>query len=132
MNIQKTTLIEIKNDIAFADSLQIADHFGKRHNDTINIIEKLMRSDKKINENLVLSFYIDSMNRKKKRYLLNRDAFTFVVQKFQGKKAHEWQWKYIEAFKKMNLIASIMILPHDKYLPSPTNQQNVIEHKEVA
>ncbi len=97
-------LIEIKNDTAFADSLQIAEHFGKRHSDTINIIEKLINTDKKINENLRTSFYYDSMNRKQNKYLLNKDAFVFVVQKFQGKKAHEWQWKYIEAFNKMEAI----------------------------
>jgi len=101
---QDLELIEIKNNIAFADSLHIAEHFGKRHYDVIQHIEKLMKNDKKINDNCRLSFYMDTYNRKQKKYLLTKDAFVFVVQKFQGKKAHQWQWMYIEAFNKMEAI----------------------------
>ncbi len=83
---------------------QTADHFGKQHKHVIENIEKLLERNEKIGRNLVRSFYFDSYNRKQKKYLLNRDAFVFVVQKFSGKKAHQWQWKYIDAFNKMESI----------------------------
>lgn len=102
--ISQDSLIEIKHDTAFADSLQIAKNFGKQHKHVIQSIEKLLKTDEKIGQNLVQSFYLDSYNRKQKKYLLSKDAFVFVVQKYNTLEAHRWQWKYIEAFNKMESI----------------------------
>lgn len=101
--VKKTTgnLVKIKNDVAFADSLQIAEHFEIQHKSVITRIEKLRETDEKIGHLTALSFYTDSMNRKQKKYFLTKDAFIFVVQKFKGTKVHKWQWMYIEAFNKM-------------------------------
>ena len=94
-------IVQIKNDVVFADSLQIAEHFEIQHKSVLARIENLRKDDKKISQLTALSFYMDSQNRKQRKYYLSKDAFIFVAQKFKGKKAHEWQWKYIEAFNKM-------------------------------
>lgn len=97
-------IVQIKNNGVFADSLQIANNFGIQHKSVVARIESLRSEDEKIGSLTALSFYKDTQNRKQKMYLLNKDAFVFVVQKFKGKKAHEWQWKYIEAFNKMEAL----------------------------
>lgn len=97
-------LVEEKNDVIVTTSVQIAESFGKLHKHVIERIEQLVKDDEKIGRKVGQSFYYDSYNRKQKMYLLDRDAFTFVVQKFTGKKAYEWQWKYIEAFNQMERI----------------------------
>ncbi len=98
---QELEIIKIRNNTAFADSLRISKDFGKQHKHVIKHIENLIEIDEKIGQETVLSFYIDSYGRKQKKYLLTRDAFIFVVQKYNTKKAHEWQWKYIKAFNIM-------------------------------
>ncbi len=102
--IKTNEIVEIRNNVAFADSLQIAEHFGIQHKSVLANIEKLRSTDEKIGKLTALSFYVDTMNRKQKKYLLTKDAFVFVVQKFKGAKAHKWQWLYIEAFNKMEAI----------------------------
>lgn len=100
----RTDLVQEKNDVVVTTSLQIAEVFDKRHDNLIAKIENLINNDEKFSLKVRASFYNDSYNRKKKMYLLDKDAFVFVVQKFTGKKAYEWQWKYIEAFNQMETI----------------------------
>ena len=96
-------LIEIRNEKAFADSLQIAKHFGKQHKSVIKSIEKAI-TDTNSRLKIVPSKYINERGKEYKMYLLDRDAFSFIVMGFTGSDATEWKLKYIEAFNKMESI----------------------------
>ncbi len=85
----------------FADSLTIADKFGKQHKNVIRDVEKLLEIDENFGSKVSQSFYLDNYNREQKMYQLDRDAFVFLVTKFTGKKVQEWQWHFIEAFNTM-------------------------------
>lgn len=85
-------------------SLQIAGHFRKQHKHVLEAIKKALITQPKIRlseQPFTKSTYIDSSGKRNPMYFLNRDGFSFVVMGFTGKKAMEWQWKYIEAFNKM-------------------------------
>lgn len=96
----------IKND-AVVSSLQIAEHFGKRHDRVLRAIENAKMTDPKIGVSdcpFRKSHYKDESGKKNPMYYLTRDGFSFVVMGFTGKKAAEWKWKYISAFNAMEKV----------------------------
>lgn len=98
-------LVFLKKDEALADSLTIAEMFGKRHTHVLEKIEKILSDSA---ENSAQCFhktrYKDASGKWNTKYLMNRDGFTFLVMGFTGKKADAWKWKYIEAFNKMETV----------------------------
>ena len=84
-------------------SRQVADDFGKRHDQVLRDIEvyKNRISTPQFCGLFIKSEYKASNGKVNKEYLLTRDGFSFLVMGFTGAKADEWKLKYIEAFNKM-------------------------------
>ena len=96
-------LVTIKGNKATVSSLDVAEHFGKRHDRVIRAIENVMKN---VSEDFNrLNFgavnYVDAKGEKRKCYEMTRDGFSMVVMGFTGKKAFEWKEKYIDAFNRM-------------------------------
>ncbi len=122
-------LVYLKNEQAVCDSLQVAEKFGKRHQEVLYAIEGrgcscggkgckkcnnrgyqqlgILQEDLEISAKSHLSkmfqknFYTDDGGRKRPLYLINRDGFSLLAMGFTGKKALEWKLRYIDAFNKM-------------------------------
>lgn len=101
-------LVTSYNGVLVADSLEVADRFGKRHADVLRTIDGLITEV--ATQNCVTnaepeSYFIPSeyQNRGKsyKKYLLTRDGFSLLVMGFTGPAALHWKLLYIEAFNKM-------------------------------
>lgn len=101
-------LVTSYNGVLVADSLEVADRFGKRHADVLRTIDGLITEV--ATQNCVTnaepeSYFIpsDYQNRGKtyKKYLLIRDGFSLLVMGFTGPAALHWKLLYIEAFNKM-------------------------------
>lgn len=103
-----------KDGKILASSREVAEKFGKRHSEIIYAIEGrvdgngtvknngfLMSGISQLSQMFIKSEYMDSMNRTKYEYLINRDGFSLLVMGFTGKKALEWKLKYIKAFNEM-------------------------------
>lgn len=99
-------LVYLKNEEAMTDSLSVAEHFHKNHKDVIRKIENLLENDSAQNcaRCFKASKYKDAKGEWRKKYLMNRDGFVFLVMGFTGKKANEWKWSYIHAFNSMEEI----------------------------
>lgn len=125
-------LVQLKNDEAVCSSLDVAEKFGKRHQEVLYAIEGrecscngngckkchdrgyqqlgILSGDMEIttkshlSKMFVKSTYKDEGNRTRPMYLMNRDGFSLLVMGFTGKSALEWKLKYIEAFNKMESI----------------------------
>lgn len=100
-------LVFIKNSKAICNSLEVAEHFKKRHDHVIrDIEEKILNVVGK--DFAVPNFgeisYIDQRNRMQKMYFMTRDGFSLLAMSFTGKRAMEWKIKYIQAFNKMEQI----------------------------
>lgn len=103
-------LVTSYNGVLVADSLEVADRFGKAHKNVVRDIENLMDG---IEANrlkiepiaekayFIPDFYTDKRNREQKRYKLTRDGFSLLVMGFTGPAALHWKLLYIEAFNKM-------------------------------
>lgn len=100
-------LVYLKNDQAVCDSLQVAEAFEKRHADVIRKIENAINSERNFasaKRAFHESEYIDRQGKKRKKYIMNRDGFSFIVMGFTGEKADAWKWRYIDAFNEMEAI----------------------------
>lgn len=84
-------------------SLDIAKHFGKRHDHVIRSVQSIIRNSPEsfAAPNLGASEYTDPSGRTLTAYNLTRDGFTLLAMGFTGKKALAWKLRYIEAFNAM-------------------------------
>lgn len=99
-------LVTSYNGVLVADSLEVADRFGKAHKNVIQSIEVLCnqfsgQSAENSADYFIPDNYRDNRNRLQKRYRLTRDGFSLLVMGFTGPAALHWKLLYIEAFNKM-------------------------------
>lgn len=99
-------LVQLKNDEAVCSSLDVAVKFNKEHSKVIRSIEQIKENSSSQNwlQCFKPSTYQDASGKNNKMYLMNRDGFALLVMGFNGKRAMEWKWKYIEAFNKMEKV----------------------------
>lgn len=108
-------------------SLDVAEHFGKRHDHVLAAIRKIML-------NCPANFnapnfrgvdYLDEKGQERPMYHLTRDAFTLLAMGFTGKRALEWKIKYIEAFNMLEAVAqNLTALPESP--PKPKRKQKAL------
>lgn len=106
-------ILSTQNGEPVASSRQIAENFGKSHDNVLKGIENLIGGLVKINDTPGLlknehtpMFYKTEYTHEQNgqtypMYLMNRDGFSLLVMGFTGKAALEWKLKYIAAFNAM-------------------------------
>lgn len=102
-------LVKMRGKDAVCDSLDVAEHFGKRHDKLLYEIERRYAGliGKGCAQNgghplFMKSTYVHEQNGQKyPKYFMNRDGFSLLVMGFTGQAALEWKLKYIEAFNHM-------------------------------
>lgn len=107
-------LVYLKKNEMYTDSLKVAEIFQRRHDDVVRSVEKLIKRNEEaskdirtfsdISKQFIKTRYKDEQGRTQTKYLLNRDGFALLVMGFNGRKAHEWKLKYIDAFNQMEKI----------------------------
>ena len=94
-----------------ATSLQVAEHFGKRHRDVTRAIRNLLEAvgpegERNFAHTLVETTMsgaprIAGAKRNDPAYLITRDGFALLAMGFTGKEAMRWKLAYIAAFIAM-------------------------------
>ena len=82
-------------------SLNICEVFNKPHKNILKAIEELECSANFKSANFLADYYMDSRNRKQKKYLITRDGFTILAMGFTGLKAMQFKELYIKRFNEM-------------------------------
>jgi Rha family phage regulatory protein len=90
-----------KGGKAFCDSLQVAQTFGKRHDNVLRDIGEAACSEGFRHLNFEESTYQSDQNKKQPMYLMTKDGFTFLVMGYRGKKAATFKEAYINRFNEM-------------------------------
>lgn len=116
-----------RREQAVVSSRNVAERFGKRHQEVLyaiegracdcngkgckkcsfrgyqqlGILQEEINSKSHLSKMFMKSYYKDSMNRTQREYLMNRDGFALLAMGFTGKEALEWKLKYINAFNQM-------------------------------
>ena len=86
---------------AVATSLQIAEHFAKRHGDVIRSIRNLGCSKGFSQRNSASADYYDEQRKPRPMYYVTRDGFAMLAMGFTGEAATPWKEAYIAAFNAM-------------------------------
>ncbi len=90
-----------KTNRLVTDSRQVAEYFGKRHNNVVRAITNIGSS----HEFNVLNFervhYRDTKGEIRQSYQMTKYGFMFLVMGFTGKRAAEIKERYINAFNEM-------------------------------
>ncbi|MDY6065310.1 MAG: Rha family transcriptional regulator [Finegoldia sp.] len=107
-------------EIARVDSRFVAEAFGKRHDNVVRDIEKIIEPKSGLSEEFIaLNFeeinYADGRNRKQKAYALTRDGFTILVMGYTGKKAMRFKELYIRQFNEMEEFIKTLIAAKDEF-----------------
>ena len=94
-------LVLLKGNKIVCDSINVAEKFGKRHNNVMRDIGGLLKNEQ-TKQMFILSNYIEKQNKQTyPMYYMNRDGFSLLAMGFTGEKALEWKIKYIQAFNEM-------------------------------
>lgn len=96
-------------DIARADSLVVANVFGKEHKNVIRDIENLDCSAEFNRLNFERIYYRDSMNRNQAAYAMTRDGLVYLVMGYRGKRAAQVKESYIKRFNEMEKTIRAMV-----------------------
>lgn len=123
-------ILSTQNGEPVACSRQIAENFGKRHNDVMEAIRNVLATEKSVTKFFHESSF-EYRGQTFPMYLMNRDGFSLLVMGFTGKAALEWKLKYIAAFNEMEKKLSTRatsqlqdLSPELQYLIKLERQQN--------
>lgn len=102
----ETLLVDREGDRIFTTSVQMAEHFGKRHDNVMKAIyraiEECHDEERLLNfEERLENYVVNNARRERRIFHLTHDGFMFVVQGFTGREANAWKWKFIAAFRDM-------------------------------
>jgi Rha family phage regulatory protein len=115
---QKEIQIVEKVNQLWVSSIDLAEHFGKRHQDVLRKIQNLGCSKKFNERNFAPVEYQDAKGEMRPAYDLTRDGFTILAMSFTGKPAMAWKEKYIAAFNAMERA----LKTGAPYLPPPEDE----------
>lgn len=96
-----TPRIRLSNGRAVTSTQEIAELFGKRHDNVLRKLESLDCSKTFAALNFEASEYLDSSGRRLPCYKVTKDGFVFLAMGFTGKKAAQFKEAYITAFNEM-------------------------------
>lgn len=102
MDNQNNLVHMFKNQVVVS-SVQLAEHFDKRHCDILRLLNALLRSANKqrLSKHFFKSNYKDETGKNNTMYLMDRDGFSLLVMSFKGEKALKWKLDFIDAFNSM-------------------------------
>ena len=96
-------------DTARVDSLFVAKFFDKKHSHVLRDIENLDCSDDFRQSNFGLTLYTDEQGKRRPRYAMARDGFTFLAMGYRGEKAAKFKELYIKRFNEMEKFIKTLV-----------------------
>lgn len=98
-------LVEIrkidKEEVTVVTSLDVAETFGKRHDNVLKDIRELKCSEEFRLLNFGQSDYLNQQNHSTPMYFMTRDGFTLFVMRYTSEKAIRFKEGYIRQFNEM-------------------------------
>jgi len=106
MNNVSAEVVEIDGKL-MASSLNIAEVFGKRHDNVLRVIDNILQMKELGLLTFEESSYTDIQNKKQRMILLDEEFTTILIMGFTGKEAIKFKLLYTQEFIRMrNLLNS--------------------------
>lgn len=94
--------VEVKRGVAFTNSLDVAEKFGKRHDHVLASVRKIVRDfPGKALPNFRECSYPADNGQRYPMFEMTRSGFAVLAMGFTGREAIEWKFKYEQAFSAM-------------------------------
>lgn len=103
-----------KQEMTVVSSLDVAETFGKRHDDVLKSIRNLECSEEFRLRNFAESSYTNSQNKKQPMYYITRDGFTLLAMGYTGEKAMKFKEAYIKQFNVMERMLQGKVIEREK------------------
>jgi Rha family phage regulatory protein len=103
----ETLLVTRQGDRVYTTSRKVAEHFGKRHDNVMALIRRVIvdspQEEQLLNfEELFKAYKVaNGAVRKRPVFHLSHDGFLMIAMSFTGPRTIEWKWKFIAAFREM-------------------------------
>jgi len=99
----ETLLVEVSDGKVYTTSLNVAEHFGKRHKNVLRLLESLRNDMPEAfwRLNFEPRDYTDMRGKTYPMFELSHDGFALLAMSFTGKAALEWKIRFLEAFRAM-------------------------------
>lgn len=94
-------LVTLSGDQLVTDSMRVAQHFGKRHDDVLRAVRRLESPADFNRRNFAEIDYKDARGRRQPLVQMTKDGFMFLTMGFGGAQAARIKVAYIEAFNQM-------------------------------
>lgn len=92
--------IEVVDGNPLTSSKNVAEVFGKRHDDVLRSIRNLECSKEFTDRNFTATSVADSSGKSNPTFLMTFDGFTFLAMGFTGQKAAQFKEQYIKKFNE--------------------------------
>ncbi|CCG08678.1 Rha family transcriptional regulator [Pararhodospirillum photometricum] len=97
--------VHVKDGIVFANSRDVADFFGKRHDHVLRDVDQVIENISSPNLGAPwfrqIVAFDEGANREIRSFDMTRDGFTLLVMGYTGPKAMEFKVRYIQQFNDM-------------------------------
>ncbi|WP_324710116.1 Rha family transcriptional regulator [Pseudomonas citronellolis] len=93
--------LQVVDGLVTVTSLQVAERFGKRHDNVLVRIRSLECSPEFTLRNFKECSRAGSNNKPEPYFRMTRDGFAFLTMGFTGKRAAQWKEAYIDAFNRL-------------------------------
>jgi Rha family phage regulatory protein len=81
----------VRDGVPVVSSLDVAERFGKRHDNVLVAVQRLECTDRLRLLNFKEAAYEDAQGKPRRMYWMTRDGFAFLVFGFTGKGAALWK-----------------------------------------
>lgn len=103
-----------KREVNVTTSIDVAETFGKRHDNVLRDIKNIECSDTFRLLNFEETVYVDSHNRTQTMYYLTKNGFTLLVMGYTGEKAARFKEDYINQFDAMEELIKGKLIEREK------------------
>lgn len=117
--VSQSPIVHVRDGAVFANSLDVANFFGKKHKDVLRAISGLGCSPEFTERNFAPSTYADSTGRFLPCFEMTKDGFSFLVMGFTGPDAARFKERYIEQFNAMEKALHAVGEPLQPVAPHP-------------
>lgn len=144
----KMTRFEIENEIAEINnefgliaengevtttSLKVAEIYGKQHKHVLDKIDAFIHLIPELGRtNFRLSSYINEQNKEQRMYIMDRQGFSMLVNKYTGDEATIFTYKYTKAFERMVELIELLSQENEEFYQIAISDECQLEREYKA
>lgn len=97
----ETLVVALVHGQPMTDSLAVAEHFGKRHDNVLRKVAEVECSERFRRLNFEAANYLDQQKKPRQMWRMSKDGFWLLAMGFTGAEAARWREAFIDAFNNL-------------------------------